>query len=132
VNLRFLVGLSLITATLLRGQPNTVLRDTFADGDRVTQNLPASAAWYTGNDARLNLGVRNGALTLVANGRQRDVWAYFPTVTLNVGDSLTFTVDFRWTSTPPNISTPGFKIALCYTNGLAPRSADGVIPTGGY
>jgi hypothetical protein len=132
VRFRNLVGPFLLTFALLRGQPNTVLRDTFADGERVTQNLPASAAWYTGNDARLNLAVRNGALTLVANGRQRDVWAYFPTVTLAIGDSLTFTVDFRWTSTPPNVSTPGFKIALCYSNGQAPRSADGIIPTGGY
>ena len=116
----------------LRAQPTTVLNDTFADGERLTQNLPSSLAWYTGNTARLNLGVRNGALTLVANGTQRDVWGYFPTVTLGVGDSLTFTIDFRWTSTPPNISTPGLKIALCYSNGLAPRSADGVIPSGGY
>lgn len=132
MHLRFLGGLFLTSVAALPAQPSTIVRDTFVDGERLTQSLPSSAAWYTGNDARLNLGVRNGALTLVANGRQRDVWAYFPTVTLNVGDSLTFTVDFRWSSTPPSISTPGLKIALCYTNGQPPRSADGTIPTGGY
>jgi hypothetical protein len=122
----------LLSAGALCAQPRTIINDTFADGERVTQALPNSLAWYTGNLARNNLGVRNGALTLVANGSQRDVWAYFPTVTLNVGDAVTFSLDFRWTATPPNISTPGLKLALCYTNGQAPRAADGVIPTGGY
>src|SRR5204862_1421764 len=125
-------SLPLVSTALVRAQSNTIFSDTFADGERLTQNLPGSLAWYTGTAARNNLGVRNGALTLVANGSQRDVWGYFPTVTLNIGDSLTFTLDFRWTSTPPNISTPGLKLALCHTNGLAPRAADGAIPSGAY
>lgn len=125
-------ALALTAAALLRAQPKTIINDTFADNERLTQNLPASLAWYTGTAARNNLSVRNGALTLVANGSQRDVWGYFPTVTLGVGDSLTFTLEFRWAQTPPNLSTPGLRLALCYTNGQPPRRADGVIPAGGY
>ena len=135
LQLKFLlpfVAVVLASASALRAQPTTLISDTFTDGDRVTQNLPSSLAWYTGTDARLNLGVRNGALALVSNGRGRDVWGYFPTVTLNIGDSLTFTMDFRWTQTPPMISTPGLRTVLCYTNGQPPRRADGVIPAGGY
>lgn len=126
------LAFALAIVASLRAQPNTILNDTFADGERLTQNLPTSLAWYTGTAARNNLAVRNGALTLVANGSQRDVWGYYPAVTLNVGDSLTFTIDFRWTQTPPNLSTPGLRLALCNTNGQPPRRADGVIPAGGY
>jgi hypothetical protein len=132
MRLKLFGGLLLASIAWLRAQPTTIINDTFADGERVTQNLPSSVAWYTVNAARLNLAVRNGALTLVGNNNDRDVWGYFPTITLGIGDSLTFTVDFRWTNNPPVQSTPAFKIALCYSNGLAPRRADGAIPIGPY
>lgn len=118
-------------STLLQAQ-SAVVDDTFADGERNAQSLPQSLAIYTGMAARANLVVRDGALTLVANGSQRDVWGYFPAINLNIGDSLSLSIDFRWTNTPPNISTPGLKLALCHTNGVAARTSDGVIPAGPY
>lgn len=132
MHLKLLCGFLLASIPWLHAQPNTIINDTFADGERLAQNLPASAGWYTGAAARNNLAVRNGALTIVANGSQRDVWGYFPATTLNIGDSITFTIDFRWAQTPPNLSTPGLRIALCNTNGQVPRRADGTIPSGGY
>src|SRR4051812_49003799 len=54
----------------LHAQQNVIVSDTFGDGERFTQNLPSSLGWYTGATARSNLAVRNGALTLVANGSQ--------------------------------------------------------------
>ena len=120
-------------ATRLCAQPDTILNDTFADGERLAQTLPNSLAWYTTSAASGNLAVRTGALTLVANDNDRPVWGYFPAVVLNVGDALTFTVDFRLSVTPPNLGGPGFEIALCYTNGVAAlRRSDGGPPTGGY
>jgi hypothetical protein len=132
MRLKLLCALAFVLIPIIHAQPNTILSDTFSDGERLTQNLPNSVAWYTTNAARPNLAVRNGALTLVGNNNDRDVWGYFPAISLNIGDSLTFTVDFRWTNNPPVQSTPAFKIALCSSNGLAPRRADGIIPTGPY
>ena len=93
-----------------RAQPNIILNDTFVDGERLTQNLPSSLAWYTTTAARTNLAVRNGALMLVANGSDRTVWGYFPALGLAIGDSLTFTVDVTFTQTQQNLGAP-FKIA---------------------
>lgn len=65
--LRSLLPLATLAFAALPAQPIAVLTETFADGDRTNENLPASLAWFTTNAARANLAVRNGALTLVAN-----------------------------------------------------------------
>ena len=70
-------------------QSTTVLNDTFADSERVTQNPPTSLAWYVPGAAVSMLGVRNGTLTLVANDNDRLIWGYLPARTIDIGDSLT-------------------------------------------
>ncbi len=125
-----LLLLGLVTA-VLRAQPTTLLNDTFADGDRTTQNLPSSLAWYVPGAAVSTLSVRNEALTLVANDNDRLLWGYFPARTLTVGESLTLTVDVSFNRLAP-ASVGAFKVALCSTNGLAPKRADGGPPNGAY
>jgi hypothetical protein len=129
MRLKIIAGFLLAFTALLRAQPNTLINDTFADGERLTQNLPDSLAWYTSAAARPNLAVRNGALTLVANDNDRPIWGYFPTVTLNIGDSLTASVDVSFTRVQPTGAR--FDLTLCWTNGLTPRRAD-MIPLGNY
>ncbi len=126
------LALALMLAATAVAQPTPVADDIFADADRTNQNLPASLAWFTTAAARTNLAVRNGALTLVANDQDRTIWGYLPAVTLNVGDSLALTVEFRFSVAPPNLGGPGFRIALCSTNGTAPRRTDGGAPGAAY
>lgn len=125
------VALVALVAPALRAQPTTLLDDTFTDGDRTTQNPPASLAWYAPGAAVSTIGVRNNALTLVANDNDRLMWGYLPALSLAIGDSLTFTVDFSFNRLQP-AGTGAFKIALCSSNGLAPKRADGGPPNGAY
>jgi hypothetical protein len=120
-----------LVGAVAAAQPITILNDTFADGERVTQNLPSSLAWYTTTAARTNIAVRNGGLVLVANDNDRPVWGYFPATALNVGDSLALTIDLNFSRTQTNIAAP-FRLLLCSSNGLTPRRSDGGAPNGRY
>lgn len=120
-----------LVAPALSAQSSTLLEDTFADGDRTTQNLPASLAWYAPGAAVSTISVRNNSLTLVANDNDRLLWGYLPAQSLAVGDSLVVTVDFSFSRLHP-AAAGAFKIALCSTHGVAPKRADGGPPTGGY
>jgi hypothetical protein len=108
----------------------TIIDDTFADNDRSGQSLPSSATWFVPSTASTGTQVRNNSLTLAANERDRSLTAYFPATTLNVGDALTFVVNFSLTKSPPSIPD-GFRTLLAYTNGALPRRADGTV-TGQY
>lgn len=104
--------------------------DSFTDNERTTQSLPDSAAWYVPTAAAGSLQLSNHALTLVANDHDRSLTAYFPSVTLGIGDTLTFTVNFAFSRTAPSIPD-GFRTMVAYTNGTAPRRTDGTV-TGQY
>ncbi len=117
-------------ANTLHAQPLTVVEDNFGDGERLTQNPPASLAWYVPTTAVSDLQVRARSLTLVANDRDRSLRAYFPAITLRIGDTVTLVVDFSFSRTPPSLPD-GFRTALCFTNGVAPRRTDGTA-TGAY
>lgn len=128
-------ALAALAALRAQQPPNvTIFNDVFADGERLTQSLPASAAWFqntTVSGAATqagNLAVRNGALDLVVANASRTLWSYFPAVNLKVGESLTLTLEFS--ATAPTSS--GFRVGLCYTNGAALRTSDGPGPTGRY
>src|SRR5262245_34098048 len=84
-------------ATGLHAQ-STLFNTTFTTGDRSTQNSPASLAWYHNTTTAANLAVKNGALDIVVANDVRTVWAYFPAVTLAIGDSLTLSLDFSFTA----------------------------------
>ncbi len=127
----------LATISALRAQqpPSvTIFNDVFADGERLTQSLPASTAWFQNTTAAGvvtqagNLAVRNGALDFVVANASRTLWSYFPAVNLKIGESLTLTLEFS--TTAPTGS--GFRVGLCYTNGATLRTSDGPGPAGRY
>ena len=124
-------ALLLLAASLcVHAQPSavTVLDDRFTDGERLTQSWPNSAAWYQGVTTAATLAVRNGALDLSVANASRQVWSYFPAVSLKVGESLTLRLDFTFTAPV----TTGFRIGLCNSNGLGARIGDGNAPVGAY
>lgn len=128
MNIRHMFFASLLLPAGLFAQ-STVFSDTFADGERSTQNLPVSVAWYHNRPGTSILTVKSGALDVNVANDVRVVWAYFPAVTLNVGDSLTLSLDFSFTSSADG----GFRLALLNTNGVTPQASDvrgG--PTGNY
>jgi hypothetical protein len=127
---RGVVFVALAWSGLLRAQPVTIVNDTFLDGERSTQSLPSSLAWFQNTAQTTNLGVRNGALDLVVANGSRTLLGYFPAVNLQVGESITLTLDFTFTA--PVSSQGNFRVGLCYTNGVPAHVSDGSIPTGNY
>lgn len=121
--------LSIPMAAATGGALSSIFSDTFTDGERATQRLPDSVAWYYSSSPATNLAVRNGGLDMVVANNSREFWAYFPMVSLQVGESLTFSFDF--TTTAPVAG--GARLALAYTNGVAPVTADSSGgPSGNY
>jgi pectate lyase/pectin methylesterase-like acyl-CoA thioesterase len=71
------------------------LRERFADGDRTTQNLPDSAAWFTSSGSN-NLTATTGQATQIVSS-SRTLLAYFTGASatpVNVGVNQTLTLDF--------------------------------------
>jgi hypothetical protein len=128
------VVLGILLPTLLpsvRAQ-STIFNDTFSDGERVMQSLPNSVAWYHSTTIPANLSVRNSALVLAIPLLGRGMWAYFPVVSLKVGEAITFTYDFSFTGSW-TFAESSLRAALAYTNGVPPRLADAsAAPTGAY
>ena len=71
------------------------LRERFADGDRTTQNLPDSVAWFTSSGSN-NLTATVGQATQIVSS-SRTLLAYFTNTSatpVNVGVNQTLTLDF--------------------------------------
>ncbi|HKQ75856.1 MAG TPA: pectinesterase family protein [Blastocatellia bacterium] len=71
------------------------LRERFADGDRTTQNLPDSAAWFTSSGSN-NLTAAVGQATQIISS-SRTLLAYFTNTSAtppNLGVNQTLTLDF--------------------------------------
>ena len=73
---KLIAGLLFVAVSLLfRGQVgNVIFNDTFADGERSTQNLPNSLAWFHNTNSAVpasNLAVRNGSLDYVVADASR-------------------------------------------------------------
>lgn len=107
----------------------TLLNDTFADGDRTTQNLPASAAHYFGTStANGNIAVTSNALQFGYTGTTNtlsQVVSYFTPggspVALSVGDTLT--ASFTLSGTAIANAADTLRIGL-YNSGGTRVSAD--------
>lgn len=106
----------------------TVFDDTFVDGERRTQNLPTSVAWFQNGTQATGLTVNGGTLVLNVANASRTLWTYFPAITLKVGESITLSLAFTFTDT----TNSGFRVGLCHTNGTFPRTTNGSGPTGNY
>lgn len=90
----------LVTATFTQVAPSVYLHDTFADGERATQALPGSAAWFTSSGSG-NLTATTGELRQEV-GSSRSLLAYFTTdqaapVSLAAGQAVR--LDFACTFT---------------------------------
>jgi pectate lyase/pectin methylesterase-like acyl-CoA thioesterase len=75
--------------------PVFFLRERFADGDRTTQNLPDSAAWFTSSGSN-NLTATVGQATQIVSS-SRTLLAYFTNASatpVNLGVNQTLTLDF--------------------------------------
>jgi len=93
-----------------------ILDDTWASGSRTVQNLPTSSAWYSSSPGSLTAAP--GAMTLTV-GSSVLILTYFtpnsnsPPVTLNVGDTLTASINFKFNGLPTLASSSqGFRIGL--------------------
>ena len=93
-----------------------ILDDTWLSGTRTVQNPPSSSAWFTSSSGSLNAAP--GAMTLTVGGSVQ-ILTYFtpnsssPPVTLNVGDTLTATLNLTFNGLPTLASSSqGFRIGL--------------------
>lgn len=99
---RFLALLSVALGTAGLARATVLLNDTFADGDRTTQNLPASAAFYQGGSSvNQSLDVVSQTLQYSfdnTSGQLGQYVVYFTAegspVSLNVGDKLSVSLTF--------------------------------------
>ena len=97
--------------------PTFFLRERFADGDRTTQNLPGSAAWFTSSGSNNFTAVPGQATQIVSSSRT--LLGYFSNaaatqVTLGVNQTLTldFTVQFSGFDTGATVGSNTFVVGL--------------------
>jgi hypothetical protein len=86
--------------TVLGSAPETIVNDSFADGTRATQALPASVAWW-GSSGSGNFTAVAGTATQIASS-SRTVLGYFTAtpgapVQLAIGQSLSFSITLSFT-----------------------------------
>ena len=75
---------------------SVIFNDSFLDGERLIQALPNSSHWYTGGPSS-NVSVTDGMLTFAdASAGKATAMAYFNKVTLQVGQSLSLSFDYRF------------------------------------
>ena len=96
-----------------------LVSDTFADGERSTQNQPSSMKWYVGGT---NASVGSGGLMVSGSGPQATAMAYFNPAELQVGESLklSFSYSFQQVSNGDN----NFMFGL-YNSGGSHVAKDG-------
>lgn len=102
----------------------TLLNDTFADNERVTQSLPTSARWYVGNAGAVSVSSGSG----LTSPPPENIVANFTSGTgssqsLNVGDAITFNFTFSVTGAVDSFSSGffnrGFRVGLLNSNSAA-------------
>lgn len=109
--LRFAL-LAALPASCLFSQ--TVVDDTFSDGNRTGQTPPSSVNWFVNTGATISTTTSVGSMTL-SNAASRLLVGYATAsgapVTLTTGQSLTLELTFRSDVVPASV-TNGFNLAL--------------------
>lgn len=102
----------------------TIVSDSFADGERSTQNLPTSAAWYQLGSATSTVSSSTGyTISPAASGNASIAVSYFTPTTLAIGSSMTLTFSVTDTITPGAASArQGLRFGLFNSNGVTPGS----------
>jgi pectate lyase len=97
--------------------PSEFLRERFADGTRATQNLPASADWFTSSGSN-NFNATAGQATQIVSS-SRTLLTYFTNssavpVTVATGQTLTldFVAQFSGFDTGASVGSTTFSVAL--------------------
>src|SRR5215475_5688622 len=120
------------TLTITSAAGQTIMNDSFADGERLTFAPPASATW---------LKAQSSTATTVAPGSARFTWnttsadmisglftsAGSP-VTLGVGDTLNLSVTFSFTGLNPDAiaaPSPGLRFGILDSKGTRPADSVG-------
>lgn len=108
-----------------------IIDETFADGNRTTQNPPDSLAWYSSQDpANITTAVGSMALSGGGGTGAQSAMAYFPSVSLNVGQTLTLSMNFMPTGTLGTAATlNAIRFGIFNSNGGTVISADGQNPS---
>src|ERR1051325_4934586 len=90
----FCFALVCLCASSLRA--DILLDDTWADGTRTDQNLPAESAWFITSAA--NMRAFTNYLSVTNLSASSEWWTYFTPsgtpVSLDIGDTLTVTLSF--------------------------------------
>lgn len=113
------IGLSfLIFSFAATAHAALLLDDSFSDGDRTTQSLPSSAAWYSGtNGTPLNAAV--GSLTFDLSAGSNLLVGYFTPddspATLVAGQRIT--LNYTFSILGGNTTGGYFNVALLNSNG---------------
>lgn len=122
-NIRYKATLAGAFAALLgiTCQASTVLIDeTFADGNRGTQNPPSSLAWYSARPSSY-LTATTGAMTMTQTSGANMAVSYFTNsgspFSLSVGEKLTLTVNFYTTTLSGSLSGSGLRFGLLNSGG---------------
>lgn len=97
----------------------TVVSDSFADGDRTTQNLPDSAKWYQLGSATGTVSSTTGyTISPSTSGNAFITVSYFTPTTLTIGTSITLTFSVTDSITPGAASArQGLRFGLFNSNG---------------
>ena len=102
--------------------------DTWADGSRAEQNLPAESAWFTTSVA--NMTASPGSLSVANLATSSSQWTTYFTEAgspsqLNVGDTLTVTIAFTPSQVAAQNSSQNWRIALCDSSAGVRLAGDG-------
>jgi pectate lyase len=127
-----LLFISINALLAVSGYAAVFLDDTWADGTRTNQNLPAESAWFSSSGAALTAAPNSMNLLLSSSGVMGIT--YFTTndttpLQLSIGDTLTATFRMAFTNVAPPNGSQGFRITLAdfADSVLSPKrvSADG-------
>lgn len=108
----------------------TLLDENFPAGERLTQNLPTTSAWYS-SGAASSVTYGAGALTVATGPTARFAITYFTDggspATLGIGDSLTATFSFSLTGV--SSYTAGYLRIGLFNSGNSRIAADALTDT---
>jgi len=106
---------SCLIATVSVAPAAVMLDDTFADGNRTSQNLPTDAAWFVSSAAAVATSTNGMAWTLAGSAFQ--AVSYFGTnsaspIQLNLGDTLTVNLKLTLNNVGALNTSQGFRFGV--------------------
>lgn len=102
----------------------TLVSDSFADGDRTTQNLPSSVAWYQLGSSTTTVSSSTGySITPANSGSASITIGYFGSTSLAIGSSMTLSFSVTESIVPTAASAhQGLRFGLYNSGSTATTS----------